>query len=104
MSDEEGLPGQCDLAAFKEAAKEYPDLYVILASQGCEPCASLAEQIKAAEIPHPLVEIPVDECPNLVDHFKPNMFPTVIHMQKGKEVQRFEGAQDDVIEKMKAGQ
>ncbi len=99
----QALPDHCELAAFETAAKEYPELYVILASDNCGPCVDLMDAIAKADIPHPLVRIPVDECPNIVEHFKTAVFPTVVHLQRGKEVGRLEGSQEEVIQKLKEG-
>lgn len=105
MEDElqtnEELPEYCDVAAFKEAAKQFDKLGVILASDTCDPCKVLKQRISEVDIPVPLVNIPLDACPNLVDYFQVRVLPTIVIMNKGQEIGRLEGAGEDIIEKLK---
>jgi len=99
----DNTPDYCDIAAFEMVAKEYPDLYVILSSESCAPCVELKGKIDKAEIPTPMVQVPLDQCVNYLEHFQVDVLPTVVHLKKGVEFSRFKGAQESTIEALKGG-
>ncbi len=99
------LPGHCDIGNFKEAARQYKELYLYIGAAGCEPCTEmkpfLAEIEQASKIP--VVEIEAGECPNIVEELDVNVFPTMLKMKKGKVVSRHEGVTPALLEKLKGG-
>lgn len=99
-----GMEEYCDVAIFHEAASQYDKLAVILGSKSCDPCSVLHQLISEADISIPMVDVPTDNCPNMLEHFEVKVLPTIVIMRKGKEVERLEGAGGDIgdiIEKLK---
>lgn len=101
--DELAKEGHCDIDAFHQSAKGYPNLYVSVISNGCSPCHQLKKLIKDAEIATPIVEAPAEECIEIADKYGVQMFPTVVRLEKGKVKARHVGSPDDIIEKMRQG-
>lgn len=94
-------PDPCDPAAFSEAIKDIDSLYLAITGDRCGACAAFKDDLRGAEVPHPVAEISAEQCPRLADHFGVKVVPTVVFLKKGQVVGTYEGR--EALEKMKQG-
>ena len=99
------LPPHCDLDWFSDMAKKMKDIYVLVGSDSCQPCHELREEIERVEdnIPHKVVVVNADECPNIAATYGVDVYPTVLYFKKGKVKSRHEGMSDKVVKAMLKG-
>ena len=96
---------ECQTETFFEAAKQFKKLYAYVKpyDSNCGACSRMDEEIKNAEVPYPIVQIPGDRCVNLADALGVDKYPTVVLLKKGKVISRHIGNPDAVIRKMVEG-
>ena len=98
-------PNDCNREIFMEAASQYTNLYAILYPEQshCSHCETLRAQILAADIKHPIVDVPGDVCTELADSFGIDRYPSVVHLKRGKVKAVHTGNPDTIIRKMMEG-
>ena len=102
MSD---LPPHCDIDWFESMTKGMKDVYVLVSSESCKPCHELRDEIERVEdnIPHKVVVVDADECPNIAVTYGVDVYPTVLRFKGTKVKSRHEGMSDKVVQKMLKG-
>lgn len=97
-------PNHCNTLGFIEQSKQYKDLYALVHSNHCDPCSELVQLARDTEIPTPVVEVPADQCPDLAEALGVEVFPSVVHLQKGKVSKVLTGSPESLINKMLKGE
>lgn len=105
MSTEQKVkPQHCNTLGFIEQSEQYKDLYALVHSDHCAPCHELVQLARDTDIPTPVVEVPADQCPALADALGVEVFPSVVHLRKGKISKVLTGSPEDLIDKMLKGE
>jgi thioredoxin 1 len=61
-------------------------------AEWCQPCKMLAKTLEGTNIPYPLIEIDIDEKPNLAQEYKVRGVPTMVLLDENDaEVGRLVG-------------
>ena len=92
----------CNPEVFNELISQFNNVYIDVLTLRCAPCQELDNLIHQADLPYQVVQVP-DSCLEILNQLEVDAFPTVIHMSKGKIVNRFVESPQDTIEKMRKG-
>ena len=61
-------------------------------AEWCQPCKMLAKTLEGIDVPYPLIEIDIDEKPNLAQEYKVRGVPTMVLLDENDaEVGRLVG-------------